>query len=359
VKPELVAEIAFRGWTGDGLVRQGSFKGLRTDKKPSEIVAEAPTPAKAAARKQSVKSSRPKSGASTRRDEGTVEIAGVRLTHPDRILYPDQGVTKRTLAEYYLAVADKILPHLARRPISLVRCPAGQEGECFFQKHASAGFPEELRKVRIKEKSGSDEYIYIEDESGLAAAVQMGVLELHVWGSHIDTLEKPDRLVFDLDPDTAVSFAQVRKSALELRDRLHSLGLRSFAMATGGKGIHIVLPLAPKHSWDEVKDFSEAMARTLANEQPELYLAKASKAAREGRIFIDYLRNGRGATAIAPYSSRARKGAPVAWPVAWQALSRLKDAQPVSISTAVNALKRQKGDPWKGYFDIDQTLPRL
>jgi bifunctional non-homologous end joining protein LigD len=286
-----------------------------------------------------------------------IELAGVRLTHPDRILFPGQGVTKRTLAEYYLAIADRILPHVAGRPLSLVRCPAGQSGECFFQKHASPGFPEALKPVRIREKSGSNDYLYIEDEAGLVAAVQMGVLELHVWGSHIETLETPDRLVFDFDPDEAVEFAAVRGAAVEMRDRLDALGLRSFAMATGGKGIHVVVPLTPREDWEAMKAFAAAMAETLAAEQPDRFLATASKAARKGRIFIDYLRNARGATAIAPFSCRARKGAPIAWPVAWPALSRLKSAQPASVDTAVGLLKRQKTDPWQGYFDVRQKLP--
>lgn len=290
---------------------------------------------------------------------GSIEIGGVRLTHPDRILFPEQGVSKRALAEYYVTVSELILPHIAGRPVSLVRCPRGQSGECFFQKHASAGFPEELRTVRIQEKSGSDQYLYIEDTAGLVAAAQIGVLELHIWGSRIDTLEKPDRLVFDLDPDTALDFGEVRDCAFEMRDRLEALGLTSFAMATGGKGIHVVVPLAPTRGWYDVKAFAEGIARVMAEEQPELYLAKSSKAARTGRIFIDYLRNARGATAIAPFSSRARPGAPVAWPVSWQALRHLRNARPASISTAPELLKREKNNPWDGYFDLEQSLPSL
>lgn len=358
VEPELVAEIAFRGWTDDGLVRQGSFKGLRTDKQPTEIIAEHPIEERESVKKESGKTEKSKAAtAKASKGRGNSEIAGIRLSNPDRILYPEQGVTKRVLAEYYVEVADLILPHLANRPVSLVRCPRGTTGECFFQKHASKGFPGEFRKVRIREKSGSDDYVYLDETAGLVAAAQMGVLELHIWGSHIDTLEKPDRMVFDLDPDAAVDFAEVRAAAAGLRERLEEVGLRSFAMATGGKGVHVVVPLTPTHDWDTLKDFAEAIARSFAEANPDRYLAKASKSARKGRIFIDYLRNSRGATAIAPFSSRAKPGAPIAWPVSWRQLKRLKDAQPATVATAAKQLKRRKKDPWAGYFDVEQVLP--
>lgn len=291
--------------------------------------------------------------------EETAEIAGVRVTHADRILFEGQGVTKRSLAEYYVAIADHILPHVAGRPLSLVRCPAGQTGECFFQKHASPGFPAALKPVRIKEKSGSDEYLYIDDVAGLVSAVQMGVLELHVWGSHVDSLETPDRIVFDFDPDEAIDFGMVRAAAVEMRETLERLNLESFPMATGGKGIHVVVPLKPERGWDEVKDFAEAIARMFAEQKPDRYLAKASKAERRGKIFVDYLRNGRGSTAIAPFSSRARPGAPVAWPISWSALGRLKNPRPATVETAVKMLKRQKADPWDGYFEVKQSLPTV
>jgi bifunctional non-homologous end joining protein LigD len=185
----------------------------------------------------------------------------------------------------------------------------------------------------------------------------MGVLELHIWGSHVDTLEKPDRMVFDFDPDEDLDFGQVKEAAKEMRERLKAVDLESFVMASGGKGLHVVVPLTPRYGWDEVKGFAEAIARILAAEKPERYLADMSKARRKGRIFVDYLRNGRGATAIAPFSSRARKGAPVSWPIAWSALARLENAHPFAVDTGAAGLKRQKGDPWKGYFEVDQVLP--
>ena len=291
------------------------------------------------------------------RDNSAVEIGGVRVTHPDRVVFPGQGITKRVLANYYLGGADRILAHVADRPLSLVRCPQGAGGDCFFQKHANQGFPDAFKPVRIKEKSGSDIYLYIEDERGLVAAVQMGVLELHIWGSHVKSLEQPDRIVFDFDPDEDLDFKAVATAAADMRDRLDALGLVSFAMATGGKGIHVVVPLTPRDGWEEIKAFSEALARTMAAEEPKRFLAVATKSRRAGKIFIDYLRNGRGATAIAPFSTRTKKGAPVAWPVTWRDLAKLADARPATVETAAALLKKQKTDPWKGYFDVDQVLP--
>jgi bifunctional non-homologous end joining protein LigD len=284
---------------------------------------------------------------------GELEIAGVRITHPDRVLYPEQGITKQALIEYYLKIAERMLPHVAGRPLSLVRCPRGATKDCFFQKHAQEGWPDEFRHVRIREKSGSDDYLYIDDEPGLVAAVQMGVLELHIWGTRADEVEKPDRIVFDLDPDEGLSFDQVKEAARDMRARLHRLDLDSFAMTTGGKGIHVIVPLSRGHSWDEHRNFAEALARLMAEEQPERYTAVMSKAKRRGKIFVDYLRNQRGATAIAPFSSRARKGAPIAWPISWAQLGRLENAHPASVDSQ----PRGAADPWKGYFHVKQSLP--
>jgi len=349
VKPELVAEIAFRGWTREGLIRQGSFKGLRTDKPARQIIRELPDPPKEGG------------GAITTVDDSdgeTDQIAGVKVTHPERVMFPGRNITKRMLIEYQIAVADFVLPHVADRPLSLVRCPRGQAGDCFFQKHATKGFPEEFKGIEIKEKEGRELYLYIDDVKGLVAAMQMGALELHVWGSHNASLEKPDRLVFDFDPDEDIGFDAVKAGAVEMRDRLKRIGIESFAMTTGGKGLHVVVPLKPKHGWDDIKAFAEAMARMMAADDPDRYLAVMSKAKRKGKIFIDYLRNGRGATAIAPFSPRARAGAPVAWPVSWRCLSKLENAHPVTIADYRKPLAAMKrSDPWKGYFDVDQVLP--
>jgi bifunctional non-homologous end joining protein LigD len=373
VRPELVVEIEFRGWSDDGIVRQAAYKGLRKDKKATEVVAEIPMQVAANAtepsgaeergggRRKTAGAKKEKTmgvaAIDTDRDPGTIEVEGVRVTHPDRVLFAGEGVTKRNLIDYYLAASNHILPQIAGRPLSLVRCPDGTAGDCFFQKHASRGFPKAFKPIQIKDKSGSDTYLYIEDVTGLVAAVQMGALELHIWGSHVDTLEKPDRIVFDFDPDEDLDFADVKQAAKEMRDRLAAVDLTSFVMASGGKGLHVVVPLTPHYGWDEVKGFAEAMARILAAEHPDRYLAEMSKARRKGKIFVDYLRNGRGATAIAPFSTRARKGAPVAWPIAWSALGRLENAHPFAVGDGAPALQRQKTDPWQGYFDVDQVLP--
>jgi bifunctional non-homologous end joining protein LigD len=353
VEPKLVAEIEFRGWTREGLVRQGAFKGLREDKPATAIVREKPMPKKKAAKiaVQSRKAPTAKSSASRGKDEEIIE--SVRVTHPDKILFADQGITKRDLIEHYVKAADRMLPHIANRPISLVRCPDGEGGECFFQKHASKGFPGEFRAVPIRESAGKRDYLYIEDLQGLIAAVQMGALELHLWGAHADEVEKPDRMVFDLDPDEDVDFGAVKSAAKDMRARLKKLGLESFPMATGGKGIHVVVPLARGHSWDQHRDFAEALARLMAEEEPDRFVATMSKAKRKGKIFVDYLRNTRGATAIAPYSSRAKKGAPFAVPLSWQSLGKLKNARPLAVGEVL------RGDPWKSYAKLKQRLPKL
>jgi bifunctional non-homologous end joining protein LigD len=391
VEPKLVAEIAFRGWTRDGLIRQGSFKGLRSDKPATDVVKETPVPRRkvtqakskaadstASARKASAPASSLRTSAArkaakttkasarirkagpgivTRAGGDAEEIAGVRVTHPDRVMYPDCGITKRDVIAHYLSIADLMLPHIADRPLSLVRAPDGVGGETFYQKHASQGWPDEFKAISIREKSGSDRYLYIEDERGLVAAAQMSVLELHIWCSDVDAVEQPDRLVFDFDPDEGLDFVHVRQAAKEMRDLLKELGLQSFPMVTGGKGVHVVAPLKRGHSWDEHRDFAEALARLVAERDPDRYVAVMSKAKRRGKIFVDYLRNQRGATAISPFSTRARKGAPVAVPVSWERLARLDTAHPVAVGEVKRFIGRS--DPWPGYFKLKQALPKL
>jgi bifunctional non-homologous end joining protein LigD len=334
VSPQLVAEIAYTERTRDGYLRHPSYLGLREDK-PAKSVETMPMS----------------------KEKDAIEMAGVRLTSPDKVLFPEQGVTKRDLARYLLDTADRILPHLARRPLSLVRCPDGRGGGCFYQKHGMRGFPDSLRTIEIREKDGDrDDYLYIEDEAGLIGAAQTGALELHIWGAHIDKLEAPDRLVLDLDPADDVAFAEVKSAALELRDILAAARLQSFALLTGGKGVHVVAPLDRRQDWETLKNFAAGLARTLAAAEPDRFTAKAGKSGRKGRIFIDWLRNERGATAVAPYSPRARAGAPVATPVGWDELARIDSAAAYNVQTIEKRLRGLSKEPWHGYFDLRQSI---
>ena len=277
----------------------------------------------------------------------TIEIAGVPLSNPDRVLWRTQGVTKRGLAEYYASVAERILPHVANRPLTLVRCPSGSEGACFVQKHPWAGLHKAVRRVR----SGEEEWLAVDDLAGIVALVQMGVLELHPWGATVDDLERPDRVVFDLDPDEGVGWARVVAGARAIRTELEGMGLRGFVKTTGGKGLHVVLPIEPAADWEAVKGFAHAVAARLAEREPDRYTTNPLKEARAGRIFLDHLRNSRGATAVAAYSTRARPGAPVATPLEWEALSE---------DPAVNRRTLEdppRGDAWAGFFGVRQRLP--
>jgi bifunctional non-homologous end joining protein LigD len=287
----------------------------------------------------------------------SVDVDGVRVTHPDRVLFPDMGLTKRDLIAYYEAVRETMMPHILDRPVSLVRCPQGRHRKCFFQRHAGEGMPEALPVTPIREQSGNvADYLYIDGPESLIAGVQIGTLEFHIWGVRRNAIETPDRLVFDLDPDLSVGFAAVRDAAVEVRDLLGELGLKTFPLLTGGKGIHVVAPLAPERDWPVVKRFARAVAAGLAERAPGRYVATASKARRRGRIFIDYLRNERGASAVAPYSTRARPGAPVAAPVSWAELRRIERADAISVAAMMRRLKRLKRDPWTGYDDVRQIL---
>ena len=283
-------------------------------------------------------------------ESSAVEVAGVRLTHPDRVLYPAQGVTKRELAAYWEAVAGRALPHLAGRPLTLVRCPQGRQRKCFHQQHAGPGLPASLRRVTVPTAAGgAAEHVAAEDLAGLVGLVQVGVLELHPWGSRADDPDHPDRLVLDLDPAPDLPFAAVVAAALELRDRLlAAAGLASFAKTTGGRGLHVTAPLAPGQGWAPVKALAKSLAEDLAAAEPARYTAKAAKSGREGRIFVDYLRNERGATAVAPYSPRARPGATVAMPLAWEELTPDLDPRAFTVRT-VPGRALAGPDPWAGF----------
>jgi len=291
-------------------------------------------------------------------DDGAIEKAGVRLTHPGRVLFPGQGLSKADLADHYTAVASLMLPHVAKRPLSLVRCPSGSGKACFFQKHDTGGFPAAMGRVPITEASGEKEtYFHVADVASLVAGVQMGVLEFHIWGARVDEVEKPDRLVFDLDPDVELDFAAVKLAARDVRDRLAALGLQAFALLTGGKGIHVVAPLVRRAEWPEVKAFAKNFAAKLEAEAGDRYVANMAKKKRKGLIFVDYLRNERGSTAIAPYSTRARDGAPVATPIAWDALDRIEAANAFTVKSLAAQIKKEP-DPWPGYFDLKQSITR-
>jgi bifunctional non-homologous end joining protein LigD len=286
-----------------------------------------------------------------------VEYAGVRLSHPDKVLYEDQGVTKQDLAAYLHAASERMLPHVARRLVSLVRCPEGAEEKCFFQRHGGAGLNQSFRQLAVREKDGgTDDYLYLTGEEGLIRAAQMGVLELHIWGSMVDDIERPNRIVFDLDPDTSVDFDTVKQAAFRVRDVLDAVGLVSFPLLTGGKGVHVVVPLRRRHEWPVVKGFAKAVAERMTEDAPDRFVATMSKAKRKGRIFIDWLRNERGATAIAPYSPRARKGAPVAWPVSWSGLDEASSASAVLLEGAASRLGEP--DPWQDYSGTRQELTK-
>ena len=336
VTPKLVAEIAFAEWTPDNVLRHSSFLGLRGDKPAGDVVIEQPAPAP------------------------VVPDTGVTISSRDRVIDPTGKVTKGLLADYYATVAPLMLPWLANRPVSLVRCPQGRAKHCFFQKHDAGSFGDHVHHVDVKEKDGSVEpYLYVEDAAGILSCVQMGTIEFHGWGSRVKPLEKPDRLVFDLDPDEGLDFGDTKRAAEHLKALLAELGLVSFAMLSGGKGVHVVVPLTPQADWPTVKDFAERFARALEAAEPARYVANMKKALRKGRIFVDWLRNQRGATAIMPYAARARPNTPVAAPVGWSELRDLDTAARWTVKDAAELLERANSRALQGWGVADQVLPDL
>jgi DNA ligase D len=286
-----------------------------------------------------------------------IAVHGVRLSSPTKVLYPEQGITKQNLAEYYLAVADHMLPHVARRPITLVRCPTGRQSKCFYQRHAGSGVSSELSQVPIGGFEDSDNYLYIKDVNGLIALVQMGVLEIHPWNAMVDRTDRPDRIIFDLDPGEGLGFADVVAAAHDVRAALEARRLTSFVKTTGGKGLHVVVPIARRYEWRYVKAFARAAAEAMATDEPKRFLTRVSKAERRGRIFIDYLRNDPTSTAVAPYSPRARAGAPVATPLDWSEVKSSLDPAAFTVKTVPGRLERQRADPWAEIGDARQKLP--
>ena len=360
VRPELVAEVQFASWSGAGRVRHAVYLGLREDKPAAEVVLE---PGDPNAERKMVGADQA-SGKSTAVQRGNVvtarapkrggaSVGGITLTHPDRELWP--GVTKQALAEYWLAVADQALPGLARRPLAVVRCPAGIAGEHFFQKHGHGAMPPAIRDGAV---SGSP-YLAIDNADGLVAMAQMSAIELHAWGAAEADPLHPDRIVFDLDPGEGVAFADIVTAAHDVRDHLTRLGLESFCRTTGGKGLHVVVPLQPVAPWDDVKPFCRAFAETMSQEKPDAYLPTLKKADRRGKILIDWLRNGIGATAVASFCPRARPGANVATPVAWDEVTGGLDPARFTIKSTPDRLARQRSDPWENFLAVRQRLPDL
>jgi bifunctional non-homologous end joining protein LigD len=366
VRPQLVAQVRFATWTADNLVRQAAFLGLREDKSAPEVHREAPTVApkpkashkvqaplpakKAIAPKQSI-NSKPAVSSNVSSDPT------VRLTHPDKALDPETGVTKQQLADYYAAIAPYMLPHIAGRPLSLVRCPSGAGKPCFYQKHATGTLPPGIGSVQIATKKIgiAEPYVTLDSEQALMGLAQLSVLEVHPWGSRNDDLEHPDRLILDFDPDESLPWTTLTAAVGEARQRLKKLGLETFLKLTGGKGLHVVAPLEPTLSWPEIKDFAHKFVVSMERDNPQLFLTKMTKAARAGKIYLDYLRNERGATAVAPFSPRARLGLPVSLPLPWSALK--ESSRPVfQIHDFASWRSHLKNDPWKSMPTLQQRL---
>lgn len=344
LKPKLVAQIGIAEFTSDGIARHARYLGLRGDKKASDVKAEKPTPIT-------------KSGAAMqkKKDTGSNVIHGVTLTHPDKILYQDRSTTKRDVATYLDLAWPHMKPFVQDRLLSLVRCPDGSGEKCFFQRHMGAGLQGQFKTMDVELKSAHEDYIYLDGEAALITAAQMGVLEFHIWGSKIDRIDLPDRLVFDLDPAPELGFGVVSEAAVLMRDALDALGLKSFPLLSGGKGIHVVAPITPKYPWPVVKQFTRALAEKFAESEPKRFIANMSKAKRTGLIFIDYLRNDRTSTAIAPYSPRARENAPIAWPIDWDELDGISASNEIHIEEARARLEKGAVS-WKDYAKTRQGL---
>ncbi|RWE84933.1 MAG: DNA ligase D [Mesorhizobium sp.] len=339
IRPKLVAEIAYTEMTNEGTLRHPSYLGLREDKKPEAVALE------------------------TERHTATLPAPAtstIAISNRGRVIYPESNITKGQLADHYAAVAEIMLPWVGSRPISLVRCPQGRAKKCFFQKHDAGSFGDKVHHVGITEKDGHEEpYLYVDDADGLMTCVQMGTIELHGWGARIEDVEKADRLVFDLDPDEGLDFEAVGAAAFQFRDILKSLGLTTFPMLTGGKGVHVIAPLTPQAEWPQVKDFAHRLAQAVAQTDPSHFTAVMAKAKRKGRIFVDYLRNQRGATAIMPYSARSRPGAPVAAPITWAEMKTIDAPSHFHVGDARELKKRAASKSLAGWGRADQLLPNL
>jgi bifunctional non-homologous end joining protein LigD len=329
VKPSILCEVEFTEWTNDGRVRHPSFQGLREDKAAGEVRKEEAVPTANALK-----------GADKPTKEKRTIVAGIVITHPDRVISSAGSVTKGDLAQYYGAVAPYLLPRIAKRPLSLLRCPSGIDGECFYQRNPGRGMGPDVHPFEFTHKGRKYQYLYIDDERGLLELVQMSVVEIHPWGARIDNIDSPDQMIFDLDPAPDVNFETVKAAATELRQRLRKRGLDCTLKCTGGKGLHVTVPLAARNTWREVKDFAATIVDEMVKANPKAYIATMSKAKRAGRIFLDYFRNDYTATAIADFSVRARPGTPVALPIEWRELKSLTSADQFSIGDVLARLKK-------------------
>jgi bifunctional non-homologous end joining protein LigD len=347
LEPELVAQIKFAEWTGDNLLRQASFKGLRMDKQPADIRREkADEPADSQSSTQEMETT-------METNDNSIVIEGIKITNPDKVIFENPQITKVDVIRYYAKVAERMLPYVSGRVLSIVRCPKGISQTCFYKKHPGPG-SKGIVTIPVPESDGETElYFYIENAAGLIAEAQMGTLEFHTWGSRADALERPDMMVFDLDPDEGMDLGTVRQGVEDLRSILTELSLSAYLKTSGGKGYHVVIPLKPTVSWDAFHDFARRVAEVMEQKWPERYTSNVRKAKRTNKIFIDWIRNGRGATSIAPYSVRARKGARVSMPIAWD---ELETVAPDSVTIADAILRINSGDPWEGFFENIQML---
>jgi bifunctional non-homologous end joining protein LigD len=329
VEPRFVVEVEYRGHSKDGVLRMPTVKAVRLDKNADDLA------------------------------EPDDRDLGVKVSHGERVVYPKVGYTKAEVFGYYRAVASCMLAEIARRPLAIVRCPSGVEGKSFFQKHVTPGLGPHVLGIDIVDTDGKTKpTLYVEDAIGLLELVQMNALEVHAWGTHIDDLERCDRLVFDLDPADDVPWPDVVAAAELVRKILEQAGLRSYVRTSGGKGLHVVLPISPA-PWDEAKEFAHRFAEAMAHAQPDRYIAVMSKSRRNGKIFVDYLRNGRGATSVASYSLRRNPNATVAMPIAWRELGKLAGARAFDLKRAMDVVRTRKHDPWEGIADLQQRLPKV
>ncbi len=360
VRPELVAEVQYTGWSGAGRLRHAVFLGLREDKAAADVVREVPNPE--ARRVELAAATRTHSGRIVRAAKPAARVSetgGVRITHPERELWPAEGghkaITKQDLADYWQAVASVAEPAIAHRPLAFLRCPDGIGGEHFFQKHANRGMPAMLHEGACDNAP----YLALDGVAGLIATAQMSAVELHSWGSTLEDAGRPDRLVFDLDPGEGVEWPQIVRAAHDIKARLEQEGYASWCRTSGGKGLHLVVPLVPACGWDFARAWCRAFAEKLERESPDLYVASVPKARRRGRILIDWLRNGLGSTAIASFSPRARAHATVAVPVTWREVSAKLDPQAFTVHSVPARLARLRADPWDGFAGARQKLEAL